>query len=76
MIPAGYDSSVCSIMESSIDGVTAAIDQLATDVQGKACGQEITARVADLWRMMGTLDPEVARRAQRYTAPVGSTPAD
>lgn len=72
--PAGYPSPVCSSIEDALDRVAAAIDQLATDAQGKPGDPELAMRVAGLWQMMSALDPELARRAQRYTTPLGGAP--
>jgi hypothetical protein len=61
---------VCSNTGDAIDRIVAAIDQLASDAHDlgdKASEDELTARVAALWQMVSDLDPELARRAQRYT---------
>jgi hypothetical protein len=70
---------VCSNTRDAIDRIAAAIDQLATDVHDSTDGEsdeDLTARIASLWQMVGELDPDVARRTQRYTGPVdgGSSP--
>jgi hypothetical protein len=67
---------VCSGQGEAIDRVAAAIDQLATDAQGSADHQELTARVARVWEMISDLDPELARRAKAYTANEGGAPAE
>jgi hypothetical protein len=64
----GYPSRVCSIMGDSIDRIAEAIDQLASDAHGDSSGPELAARVADLWMRLSALDPELARRKQRYGA--------
>ena len=69
-----YPSPVCSIMGDAIDRIAEAIDQLASDVQGEASGQELASRVAELWLMVSALDPELARRQQRYTTSADGTP--
>ena len=77
-IPAGYHSPVCSNTGDAIDRITAAIDQLASDAheaEAGASGDELTARVATLWQMVSDLDPELARRARRYTGPVDGGPS-
>ncbi len=77
-IQAGYHSTVCSNTGDAIDRIRAAIDQLARDARdarGEASESELTARVAALWQMVSELDPELARRAQRYTGPVGGGPS-
>jgi hypothetical protein len=77
-VPAGYHSPVCSNTGDAIDRIAAAIDQLATDArdaEAGASGDELTARVATLWQMLSDLDPELARRARRYTRPVDGGPS-
>jgi hypothetical protein len=74
----GYASPVCSIPGDAIDRIVAAIDQLASDAQDAKAGVsevELTSRVAILWQMVSDLDPELARRAQRYTGPVDGGPS-
>jgi hypothetical protein len=61
---------VCSITGDAIDRIAAAIDQLASDAHDTEAGvseDELTLRIATLWQMVSDLDPELARRAQRYT---------
>lgn len=69
-----YPSRVCSIMGDAIDRIAEAIDQLANDAQGEVSGPELAARVAELWLMVSALDPELARRSQRYTTPADGPP--
>jgi hypothetical protein len=69
---------VCSSTGDEIDRIAAAIDQLASDLretEGGARQQELNARVAALWQMVSDLDPELARRAQRYTGPADGGPS-
>jgi hypothetical protein len=69
---------VCSTTGDAIDRIAAAIDQLASDVRaprGTAGEGELTMRVAAIWGMVSDLDPELARRAQRYAAPEGGAPS-
>jgi hypothetical protein len=69
---------VCSSAGDEIDRIAAAIDQLASDVRDAnrdARQKELTARVAALWQMVSDLDPELARRAQRYTGPADGGPS-
>ncbi len=76
---AGYHSPVCSSTGDAIDRIAAAIDQLASDARGAngdASEAELTARVAALWQMVSDLDPELARRARRYTGPADGDPSD
>ena len=78
-IPAGYHSPVCSTTGDAIDRIAAAIDQLASDARdanGEASEAELTGRVAALWQMVSDLDPELARRARRYTGPADGAPSD
>ena len=75
---AGYHSPVCSKTGAAIDRIAAAIDQLASDSRdatGGASEEELTARIAALWQMVSDLDPELARRARRYTGPVDGGPS-
>jgi hypothetical protein len=44
-------------------------------VRGSALGGELAARVAVLWQMISDLDPELARRAQRYASPADGAPS-
>jgi hypothetical protein len=67
---------VCSIAGDSIDRITAAIDQLASDAQAEAGEPGLAARVALLWQMVSDLDPELARRTRGYTAADGDTPSE
>ena len=73
-----YPSRVCSIMGDAIDQIADAIDQLASDARGQS-GQEdsgaLAARVAELWLRVSALDPELARRKQRYTGPADGAPS-
>lgn len=70
-----YPSRVCSIKGDAVERIAEAIDQLASDAQGDVSGQELAARVAELWLMVSALDPELARRKQRYTTPADGTPS-
>lgn len=65
---------MCSITGDAIERIAAAIDQVASDAHGVADEVELTARIAEIWLMMGALDPELARRQQGYTAPADGTP--
>jgi hypothetical protein len=61
-----------------IGRIATAIDQLESDARNGSNGMgpvELTTRIAALWQMISALDPELARRAQRYTAPPGGTPS-
>jgi hypothetical protein len=69
---------VCSNTGDAIDRIAAAIDQLASDAQDAKAGvneDELATRVATLWQMVSDLDPELARRARRYTGPVDGGPS-
>jgi len=77
-VGAGYHPAVCSNTGDALERIVAAIDQLASDAQDaetEAGRAELTMRVAALWRMVSDLDPELARRAQRYTGPIGGGPS-
>ncbi len=63
------------MMGDAVDRLAEAIDQLASDAQGETSGRELAARVADLWMMVSALDPEMARRSQRYMTPADGTPS-
>jgi len=67
---------VCSSQGEAIHRIAAAIDQLAADAQGSADHRELTTRVAGVWEMISDLDPELARRAQAYTASESGAPAE
>lgn len=73
--PLRYPSRVCSNKGDAIDRIAEAIDQLASDAQGEASGQELATRVAELWLMVSAVDPELARRKQHYTASADGTPS-
>jgi len=69
---------VCSNTGDAIDRIVAAIDQLASDVRDAEPGareEDLTTRVATLWQMVSDLDPELARRTQRYTGLVEGDPS-
>jgi hypothetical protein len=69
---------VCSITGEAVDRIAAAIDQLASDVRDGRAGAseaELTMRLATLWQMVSDLDPELARRALRYTGPPDGGPS-
>jgi hypothetical protein len=67
---------VCSSHGEAIQGVAAAIDQLAADAKGGAEHHDLTARVARVWVMISDLDPELARRAQAYADATGGAPSE
>jgi hypothetical protein len=69
---------VCSNTGDAIDRIAAAIDQLASDAKDAKAGTgeaELATRLATLWQMVSDLDPELARRARRYTGPVDGGPS-
>ena len=69
---------MCSTTGDAIDRIAAAIDQLASDARDTKAGMsedELTSRIAALWQMVSDLDPELARRAQRYTGPADGGPS-
>jgi hypothetical protein len=74
---AGYPSHVRSTPGDSIDQIITAIDQLASDVEadsGRAqhASSQHAARIADIWRMVTSLDPDLARRVSGYTTLAGA----
>jgi hypothetical protein len=76
---AGYHSPVRSNPGDEIDRIATAIAQLESDARAardEAGEAALVARIAALWQMVSAVDPELARRAQRYTAPPGGTPSD
>jgi hypothetical protein len=75
---AGYHSPVRSNTGDEIDRIATAIAQLESDARAprdEAGEAGLVARTAALWQMLSALDPELARRAQRYTAPPGGAPS-
>lgn len=72
---AGYHSPVRSNTGDEIGRIAKAIDQLESDARNGTGEAELTTRIAVLWQMVSALDPELARRAQQYTAPPGGTPS-
>jgi hypothetical protein len=75
---AGYHSPVRSNPGDEIDRIATAIAQLESDARAardEAGEAALVARIAALWQMVSAVDPELARRAQRYTAPPGGTPS-
>ena len=68
---------MCSTPGDAIDRIAAAIDQLALDARNggdSAFDGEMAARIAGLWEMISDLDPDLARRALRYTTPADGAP--
>jgi hypothetical protein len=63
---------VCSVQGDAIERIAEAIDQLADGIR-EMTEAELTAWVADIWLMVGELDPELTRRQQRYATPPGGT---
>ena len=77
MHAAGYPSPVRSIPGAAIDQIIMAIDQLASDVRadpGSAqhASSQHAARIADIWGMVTSLDPDLARRVSGYTTLAGA----
>jgi len=62
-------------IDDAVVRIAEAIDQLASDAQGDCDPSQIAARVAELWLMVSALDPELARRKQRYTTSADGTPS-
>jgi hypothetical protein len=68
---------VCSVPGAEIDRIITAIDQLASDVQASTgdsqhASSQHAVRIADIWRMVTSLDPDLARRVSAYTTPAGA----
>jgi hypothetical protein len=68
---------VCSTTGAEIDRIITAIDQLASDVQASAgdpehASAQHAARIAEIWRMVVSLDPDVAKRVSGYTTLAGA----
>ena len=57
---------MCSIDESALRRVAEAIDQLDAD-RRSADSAGLEARVAEIWAMVGDIDPALARLVSRYT---------
>jgi hypothetical protein len=57
--------------------LTRAIEDLAEEDHGSLTAADLTMRVADVWTLAGDADPELARRAARYSQPTapGGPPA-
>ena len=56
----------------AIASIAAAIDQLAADVRGHSGRPEHTRRVAEIWLMVASLDPELTRCIERYETPAAT----
>lgn len=59
---------VCSIEEPALRRVAEAINQLDAD-RRSADSAGLEARIAEVWAMVGEIDPELARLASRYANP-------
>jgi L-asparaginase II len=55
-----------------VAAIAATIDQLAADVRSHSGSPEQTRRVAEIWLMVATLDPELARCIERYQTPAST----
>jgi hypothetical protein len=74
---AGYPSHVRSTPGAAIDQIITAIDQLAADMRadpGRAqhVSSQHAVRIADIWRMVTSLDPDLARRVSGYATLAGT----
>ena len=58
-----------------VAAIAAAIDQLAVDVRTHSGRPEHMKRVAEVWLMVASLDPELARCTERYQTPAPVTPS-
>ncbi|HJZ00893.1 MAG TPA: hypothetical protein VJ305_09230 [Streptosporangiaceae bacterium] len=56
---------MCSIDDSALRRVAEAIDQLEAD-RRSADADDLEARIAAVWSMVGEIDPELARLASGY----------
>ena len=61
---------VCSIDESALRRLAAAIDQLDAD-RKSADAPALEARIAAVWAMVREIDPELARLTSKYANPPG-----
>jgi hypothetical protein len=52
--------------------IAAAIDQLTAEVRANSGRPEHTKRVAEIWRMVASLDAGLARCVERYQTPPGA----
>jgi hypothetical protein len=60
-------SGIPPLRAAALDRLGAAIEELAAAAQGPEAGApDVTERVARLWEMVAALDPELARRRDRY----------
>jgi len=57
---------VCSINVSALAAINSAIDELAADSRAGLPAADLAARVAGIWTMLASLDPELARRRSGY----------
>ena len=57
---------MCSMKDVAIAEVISAIDQLAADSQAGLPAADMLGRVAGIWAMLATLDPELARLSEAY----------
>jgi hypothetical protein len=53
---------------AALDQLGAAIEELAAARDPDAGAPDVTERLARLWEMVAALDPELARRRDRYGA--------
>jgi hypothetical protein len=66
--PTWYPSTVYSIGELALKGVTEAIDRLDASLRN-ADSRDLEGQVAAVWALVGEMDPELAKLASRYTSP-------
>jgi hypothetical protein len=64
--PVRYNSIVCSINVSALAAISSAIDELAADSRAGLPAADLATRVAGIWTMLASLDPELARRRSGY----------
>jgi hypothetical protein len=55
--------------DTGVAAIAAAIDRLTAEVRGNPGSTQHTQRVAEIWLMMASLDPGLARSIERYETP-------
>jgi hypothetical protein len=71
---AAAQHETASGIAEGVAAIAAAIDQLAAEVRAHSGRPEHTKRVAEVWLMVASLDPELARCTERYQTPAPVTP--
>jgi hypothetical protein len=60
--------------DAGVAAIAVAIDQLAAEVRAHSGRPEHTKRVAEVWGMVASLDPELTRCIERYATPAPPMP--